>query len=33
MLRKATTNVYEIRLVGYPCTRAIPGYLGYTSAP
>jgi hypothetical protein len=33
MLRQTTKNNYEIRLVGWPSTRAIPGYLGYTSAP
>jgi hypothetical protein len=32
MLRKSTTNEYELRLQAYPCTVATPGYLGRTSA-
>lgn len=32
MLRKATSNDYELRLQAYPCTVATPGYMGRAAA-
>lgn len=33
MLRMATANTYELRLEAFPCTEAIPAFLGRTTAP